>query len=342
MRPATARKCFEIQESKTFGTKQRNLNSENLKIHVAIDNAMASSLKSAELILTILLVAFLIVPCQAQSMNIIGNVTPNPGREDSDFTYSAIIELGATAGISALSGPIRIDLNLYNGEKLLKSYAQKGKFPGGGISPQEMIRGKSEPFLFGPYNFLRDFGLKRVDDLSYEFVLHSGPGDGKQVAKNRNIGPQISYPYFAGIQYNKRPYYVQPLEIVATFKDNADLFPSAQIDFQGPLHSSEEKKRTSDLQMKASGTTYVFSSEEKISNYVNGGNFSFNLTFNDAQASPIIVGPYYFTVLPYKPSIESIEVEDKIESGNFSIKAYVEDMGKKLGGVDLPAAKRPL
>ena len=303
-----------------------------------LDEVMAWSLKSAELIMTILLAAILIFPCQAQSMNIIGNVNPNPGKEDSDFTYSATIDLGAAAGTSALSGPIRIDLGLYNGEKLLKSYSQKGKFPGGGISPQEMIKGKSEPFLFGPYNFVRDFSLKSVDDLSYEFTLYSGPGDGTEVAKNRNIGPQISYPYFAGLQYNTRPYYVQPLEIAATFKDNADLFPSAQIDFQGPLHSSREKKWTSDLQMKASGTTYVFSSEEDISNYVNGGNFSFNLTFNDAQASPITVGPNYFTVLPYKPRIESIDVQDKIESGNFSIKAYVEDTGKKLEGDDLPGS----
>jgi hypothetical protein len=114
-----------------------------------LDDVMASSTKSAGLILIILLAAFLIFPCQAQNMNIIGNVTPNPGKEDSDFTYSAIIDLGTAAGSSALSGPIRIDLNLYSGVNLLKSHTQKGKFPGGGISPQEMITGKSEPFLFG-------------------------------------------------------------------------------------------------------------------------------------------------------------------------------------------------
>jgi len=32
-------------------------------------------------------------PCQAQSIDIIGNVNPNPGKEDSDFTYSATIDL---------------------------------------------------------------------------------------------------------------------------------------------------------------------------------------------------------------------------------------------------------
>jgi len=124
---------------------------------------MASSLKSADWSLIIFIGSHLDFSMPTQSMNYYWKVNPNPGKEDSDSPIRHHLIWDGLPGTSALSGPIRNRSRLSKEKKLSRAISQKGKFPGGGISPRKWSKEKCA-ILFGPYNFVRDFGLKSVDD----------------------------------------------------------------------------------------------------------------------------------------------------------------------------------
>ena len=287
---------------------------------------------SAGLIFIFCIVLGLTIPCQASDINIVGAVTPTTGKEDTNFTYSAVMTF--SRGNININSPLNIEL-IISDNRINKSVSQSGKFQGNGLSPEELIRGRSEPYTFS-FNPGRE-GLTNIDELSYEFVLTTASG--KELARNKYPGPKIVIPpEFQPIQYSKVPYYYfQEFPITLTFKDKPSVIPSLQLSFQGPLNSSEETSWTKELAAKAIGTTFTFSNSVDLTKFRKGGNFSFNFTYDDSRANegyaPITGGPYYFTILPYSPRImEPIGLAKQIEYNNFSLRVSVEDEGMVLMG----------
>ncbi len=294
---------------------------------------MTSITRSTGLIFILYVVLGLIIPCQASDINIVGTVTPSSGKEDTNFTYSAIITFPKSN--PNINSALNIELILSD-NRVNKSFSQSGKFYGNGLSPEELIRGSSDPYTFGPYNLGRE-GLKNIDQLSYEFVLTTGSG--KELARNKYPGPKIVIPpEFQSIQYSKTPvYYFQEFPVTLAFNDKPSVIPSLQLSFRGPLNSLEETSWTEDLSATSAGTTQTFSKSIDFTKFRNGGNFSFNFTYDDSRANegyaPITGGPYYFTILPYSPKIvEPIGLAKQIEYNNFSLRVSVEDKGMVLMG----------
>ena len=298
---------------------------------------MTSIIRSAGLIFIFSVVLGLIIPCLASNnINIDGTVTPTSGKEDAKFAYSSTIKFpGGNTENPDINGALNIKL-IISDNSVNKSFSESGKFQGNGLSPEELIKGQSNPYTFGPYNLVQQ-GLKNIDELSYEFVLTSSSG--KELARNKYPGPEIVIPpEFQSIQYSKVPrYYFQDFPITLTFNDRPSVIPSLKLSFRGPLNSPEEKLWTEDLSAKAAGTTFTFSKSIDLTQFRKGGNFSFNFTYDDSRASegyePITGGPYYFTILPYSPKIvEPIGLAKQIEYNNFSVRVLVEDEGMVLMG----------
>ena len=297
---------------------------------------MNSIIRSAGLMFILLIVSGLIIPGQASNISIEGNVTPSSGKEDTGFAYSAVIKFpGGSMENPDINGALFISLKISD-NKVNKSYSQTGPFQGHGLSPEELVRGYSNEFRFGPYN-LGQLGLKNIDDLSYEFVLTKASGE--ELARSKYPGPVIVIPpEFRSIQYSKIPsYYFKDFPITATFKDKPNLIPSLQLSFRGPLNRSEERSWTEDLAANAVSTTYTFSKDVDFTQFRKGGNFSFNFTYDDFRQNdgyaPITQGPYYFAILPYEPKIvEPISLAKQIEYNNFSLRVLVEDEGMVLMG----------
>lgn len=298
---------------------------------------MTSIIRSVGLIFIFSIVLGLIIPCQASNnINIDGTVSPTSGKEDAKFTYSAIIKFpGGSTENPDINGALNIKL-IISDNSVNKSFSESGKFQGNGLSPEELIKGQSNPYTFGPYNLVQQ-GLKNIDELSYEFVLTSSSG--KELARNKYPGPEIVIPpEFQSIQYSKVPrYYFQVSPLTLTFNDKPSVIPSLKLSFRGPLNSPEEKLWTEDLSAKAAGTTFTFSKSIDLTQFRKGGNFSFNFTYDDSRTSegyaPITRGPYYFTILPYSPKIvEPIGLAKQIEYNNFSLRVLVEDEGMVLMG----------
>lgn len=293
---------------------------------------MISIIRFAGLVFIFLTLLGLIVPCHASDINIVGTVTPTSGKEDTNFTYSAVINnIGSNYD---LIGALKIEL-IVSDNRVNKSFSERGKFQGNGLSPEELIRGRSDPYIFS-FNPDRQ-GLKNIDELSYEFVLTTGSG--KELARNKYPGPKIVIPpEFQSLQYSRVPYYYfQEFPITLTFIDKPNVIPSLQLFIRGPLNSSEETKWTEDLAARAAGTTHTFSRAIDLSHFPEGGNFSFNFTYNDFREKegyePITGGPYYFTILPYLPKIaEPVGLAEQIEYNNFSLRVSVEDEGAVLVG----------
>ncbi len=297
---------------------------------------MTSIFKFAGLALIFSIVSGLIIPCQADNINIYGNVTPSSGKEDANFVYSAVIKFpGGSIKNPDINEALIIEL-IISDNKVRKTFTDAGKFQGNGLSPDELIRGESNPFTFGPYS-LGQLGLMNIDELSYEFVLTTGSG--KELARNTYPGPKISIPpEFQSIQYSKTPvYYFLEYPITLAFNDKPSVIPSLQLYFRGPLNSSEDMSWTEDLSRTSAGTTHTFSRAIDLTKFRNGGNFSFNFTYDDSRSregyAPITGGPYYFTILPYSPKImEPIGLAKQIEYNNFSLRVSVEDEGMVLMG----------
>ena len=272
----------------------------------------------------------------SNNINIDGTVTPTSGKEDAKFAYSSTIKFpGGNTENPDINGALNIKL-IISDNSVNKSFSESGKFQGNGLSPEELIKGQSNPYTFGPYNLVQQ-GLKNIDELSYEFVLTSSSG--KELARNKYPGPEIVIPpEFQSIQYSKVPrYYFQESPLTLTFNDKPSVIPSLKLSFRGPLNSPEEKLWTEDLSAKAAGTTFTFSKSIDLTQFRKGGNFSFNFTYDDSRASegyePITRGPYYFTILPYSPKIvEPIGLAKQIEYNNFSVRVLVEDEGMVLMG----------
>jgi hypothetical protein len=293
---------------------------------------MKSIIGSAGIISILVIVLGLVIPCLASDINIVGTVTPTSGKENTNFTYSATITFpkGNLDINSALNIELIISDNIVN-----KSVSQSGKFYGNGLSPEELIRGRSDPYTFY-FNPSRE-GLTNIDALSYEFVLTTSSG--KELARNKYPGPKIVIPpEFQSIQYSKTPvYYFQEYPVTLTFNDKPSVIPTLKLLFRGPLNSSEEMSWTEDLSATSAGTTHTFSKSIDFTKFRKGGNFSFNFTYDDSRANegyaPITGGPYYFTVLPYSPKIvEPIGLAKQIEYNNFSLRVSVEDKGMVLMG----------
>ena len=293
---------------------------------------MKSIIGSAGIISILFIVLGLVIPCQASDINIVGTVTPTTGKEDTNFIYSATITF--SKGNLDINSALNIEL-IISDNKVKKSVSQSGKFYGNGLSPKELIRGRSDPYTFS-FNPGKE-GLTNIDELSYEFVLTTSSG--KELARNKYPGPKIVIPpEFQSIQYSKTPvYYFQEFPITLTFNDKPSVIPTLKFLFRGPLNSSEEMSWTEDLSATSAGTTNTFSKPIDITQFRKGGKFSFNFTYDDSRANegyaPITGGPYYFSILPYSPKIvEPIGLAKQIEYNNFSLRVSVEDKGIVLTG----------
>jgi hypothetical protein len=299
---------------------------------IAEDGVMKSIIGSAGIISILFIILGLVIPCQASDINIVGTVTPISGKEDTNFIYSATITF--SKGNLDINSALNIEL-IISDNRVNKSVSQSGKFYGNGLSPKELIRGRSDPFTFS-FNPGQE-GLTNIDDLTYEFVLTTSSG--KELARNKYPGPKIVIPpEFQSIQYSKTPvYYFQEFPITLTFNDKPSVIPMLKLLFRGPLNSTEEMSWTEDLSATSAGTTHTFSKSIDFTKFPTGGNFSFNFTYDDSRANegyaPITGGPYYFTILPYSPKIvEPIGLAKQIEYNNFTLRALVEDEGKVLMG----------
>ena len=261
---------------------------------------------------------------------IISSVTPDYGYGDTTFNYTAQIQL-MSENAATYSGNWQIELKIFNGSREIRS----SKLPSAPriLGTKEWMTRMTQPFTFGPYNFERDFGIKRTDSASFEIVAYR---DGTNVSSVRFKGPEVQPPRLLGTpNYNKQPYYVEPFQVTAVFKDKAAMNPTCYLEMHGPLNTSEKEESwtTADVAGKAQGTTYTFNLGDDVdmSKYPNGGNFSFFIIYNNALSTDR-EGPFSLTVRPYHPSIESIEVKDSLDYTNFTIRAYVDDVGKRLQG----------
>lgn len=287
-----------------------------------------------------LILLVLSVSCEANNINILGSVSPNSGVEGTDFTYSAVIKFTHDdMNNPDIREPLNVSLILSDGS-VSKSFKDTGKFPGGGLSPDELIKMESNPFVFGPY-LLSEHGLKDTDNLSYEFILTTASE--KELAREKNYGPKIVKFNIEDIQYSKIPsYYFLPFPITIVVSDKPNLLPSIQLSFQGPLNSSEETAWSGYMDMRADGTTYTFSQPIDLSQFSQGGTFRFNFTYTNSTYDdtgsrdgygPTTLGPFMITIKPYSPRIaEPLALTKQLEYNNFSLKVLVEDDGATIMG----------
>ena len=262
---------------------------------------------------------------------IIGSVTPDYGYGDTTFNYTAQIQL-MSENTATYLGSWQMELKIYNGSQEVASTRRPS-------DPRILKTGEwmyrmTQPFTFGPYNFERDFGIKRAGNASFKFIAYR---NGANVSSKRFIGPEVQPPRLLGApNYNKRPYYVEPFQVTAIFKDKAATTnPKCVLEIHGPQNTSEKEESwtTADVVGKAQGTTYTFTlgDDADLSRFPNGGNFSFFIIYNNALFTDR-EGPFPLTVRTYSPSIESIEVKNAIDYTNFTIRAYVDDVGMRLVG----------
>ena len=271
--------------------------------------------------------AFLIsLPGAAQSGYSIINpaVTPEYGYED--FTYSAQVAMSDDAasrlGVIAVT-KYYMELRIYDQAEILGSF------------PSDVQTGmKTSTFEFGPYNFENRFGIKETDNATFEFAFYAG---GRQVAKTSRIkGPVIKPPAMTGINYEKNPYFFQGIVVSAAFRDLEGLTPppSCHLQITGPLETAQSRTwATADTHCRASGkSSYSCTISEDLSAYREGGNFTFNLIYNNLKVEPLTFGPYNVSLQPYSPSVEKLTVPKLVDYTNFTIQAFVRDEGVKMVG----------
>lgn len=271
--------------------------------------------------------AFLIsLPGAAQSGYSIINpaVTPEYGYED--FTYSAQVAMSDDAasrlGVIAVT-KYYMELRIYDQAEILGSF------------PSDVQTGmKTSTFEFGPYNFENRFGIKETDNATFEFAFYAG---GRQVAKTSRIkGPVIKPPAMTGINYEKNPYFFQGIVVSAAFRDLEGLTPppSCHLQITGPLETAQSRTwATADTPCRASGkSSYSCTISEDLSAYREGGNFTFNLIYNNLKVEPLTFGPYNVSLQPYSPSVEKLTVPKLVDYTNFTIQAFVRDEGARMVG----------
>ena len=266
------------------------------------------------------------LPGAAQSGYSIINplVTPEYGYED--FTYSAQVAMSEEAagevGVIAVT-KYYMELRIYDQGKLL------------GTFPSEVNNGmKKSSFEFGPFNFENRFGIKETDNATFEFAFYAG---GRQAAKTSKIkGPVIKPPAMTGINYEKNPYFFQGIEASAGFRDLVGLTPppSCHLEITGPLDTAQSRSWiTADTACRATGkSSYSCTISEDLSQYRDGGKFSFNLVYNNLKVEPLTFGPYNVTLQPYSPSVEKVAIPKLVDYTNFTIQAYVKDAGAVMVG----------
>lgn len=289
----------------------------------------------------VLILSILSIPCGANDINIIGDVFPISGVEGTNFTYSAVIKFAHNdIDDPDIRGPLDIGLIISDGSASKSFPKSKGKFFGGGLSPDELIKMESDPFIFGPYR-LSEHGLKNTDNLSYEFILTTVSG--KELAREKKYGPKMIKFNINNVQYSKVPsYYFLPYPITIEVSDKPNLIPSIQLSFQGPLNGSEETAWSDYMDMRADGTTYTFSQPVDLSQFSKGGTFRFNFTYTNSTYDdtgsrdgygPTTLGPFLLTIKPYSPRIaEPLAITRQVEYNNFSLKVLVEDDGATTMG----------
>lgn len=249
-------------------------------------------------------------------------VTPEYGY--LDFNYSARVCFSGT--ITDVSGKYLMILSIYDGDRLLRQERSLERR----LDNQEIANKQSEPFLFGPYSFQNDFGIERTENASYEFaVLKSG----SEVARSRYRGPVVEPPHLLNIQFDENPYFFQDLVVRASFRDQPGLSPFAHLEVAGPLsYENVNHWSTRDEVCTVSSNVYSCQISQPLSSFREGGDFSFNIAYNNLQVPTIRNGSFNFSISSYSPTLERFEVPQLLDYTNFTIRAYVLDEGMKLVG----------
>jgi len=282
--------------------------------------------------MAILFVLLLISPSFAQTTYEARNATVSPDYGYVDFTYSSQIEIAGDN--TDVSGKFKVKLKIYNEGNLVQEEASLERR----LSSDEMGAKLSDPFVFGPYNFERDFGIANTSNATFEFIVYKS---GSEVARVMRRGPTVENPAPI-IQYDDSPYFVQSLSVSASFKDMEGLTPSCHLEISGPFGSDEERSwKTKDVSCKGAGNVYTCTVTEDLSPYQEGGNFSFLLVYNNLRLDPIVDGPHNFTVGPYEPTVELFQIPPELDYNDFSIKAYVDDLGRNVvGGIPVGSSAK--
>lgn len=281
------------------------------------------------LIVSIVSAISLAMPCAAQSGYEIRNaaVTPEYGYED--FTYTAQVWMSEDAarevGMIAVT-KYSMKLNIYDQNHLVHSES----------SPTQTGMGQTS-FSFGPYSFKDRFAIASTSNATFEFTFYAG---GQQVAKTARIkGPIVQPPTMTGTpSFEKKPYFFQGIALSAGFKDMEGLNPrpTCHLEVTGPLGTADSRSwTTADVLCQPSGkSTYSCTVSEDLSSYRTGGDFTFNLVYNNLKVDPLTYGPYNISLLPYNPSVEKVSILKTLDYTNFSIQAFVKDAGAKMiGGI---------
>lgn len=269
------------------------------------------------------------MPCAAQSGYEIRNaaVTPEYGYED--FTYTAQVWMSEDAasevGMIAVTR-YSMKLNIYDHNQQIYSES----------SPTQMGMSQTT-FSFGPYSFKNRFTIASTSNATFEFIFYAG---GQQVAKTARIkGPIVQPPMMTGTpSFEKKPYFFQGIALSAGFKDMEGLNPrpTCHLEVTGPLGTSDSRSwTTAVVPCQTSGkSTYSCTVSEDLSSYRTGGDFTFNLVYNNLKVDPLTYGPYNISLLPYNPSVEKVSIPKTLDYTNFSIQAFVKDAGARMiGGV---------
>ncbi|MCX6677267.1 MAG: hypothetical protein NTU95_04895 [Methanothrix sp.] len=260
--------------------------------------------------------------CAADQYYQIANaiVTPEYGYED--FTYSADValspEVAAKKGDVAVTN-FELTLVIYNDTKQehTETITQRGK----------------TSFVFGPYNFKNRFGIDEADRATFAFSLNV---DGHKANTGILRGPIVHQPELTGINFEAAPYFFQGISASVGFKDqdNLDPKPTCLLKITGPLGSSENRTWESELgavACRSSGKSiYTCILNEPLTQYRDGGNFSFMLVYNNLKMSPLSFGPYSVTLRPYTPTAENPKIDKNLDYTNFTIQATVKDASAKM------------
>jgi len=281
------------------------------------------------LIVSIISALSLVTPCTAQSGYEIRNaaVTPEYGYED--FTYTAQVwmseEAARQVGLIAVT-KFSMKLNIYDQSQLVHSES----------SPSQTGMSQTS-FSFGPYSFKDRFAIARTSNATFEFIFYAG---GQQVAKTARIkGPIVQPPTLTGTpSFEKKPYFFQGISVSAGFKDLEGLNPkpTCHLEITGPLGTADSRSwTTADVSCQSSGkSTYSCSVAEDLSSYRTGGDFTFKLIYNNLKVDPLTYGPYNISLQPYNPALEKVTIPKLLDYTNFTIQAYVKDVGAKMiGGI---------
>jgi len=263
----------------------------------------------------------LAAPCTAQTGYHLENpaVTPDYGYEE--FNYTDQVSL-----INPRPGEIMVTtfswkLNIYDKDKQIYTESSPGK------------RGLSQTtFSFGPYSFKDNFGIASTSNASFEFVFYAG---GQQVAKTVRIkGPIVQPPTMTGIQFEKKPYFFQGIAVSAGFKDleGLDPKPTCLLKITGPLGTIENRTWESQgVACPSSGKSgYTCILNEPLSQYRDGGNFSFVLVYNNLKSDAFNFGPYSIALRPYASTAESPKIDKSLDYTNFTILSTVRDASAKM------------